>query len=116
MLPAQQPVASGAAPLCTVIIPTLAAAERHSLLLRAIESTRRNQSPPLVLVVINGSRRSPEVIADLRARSGLRVLQLDQASLPAAIEAGRHAVATPFFSFVDDDDEYLPEAVDLRLS
>jgi len=37
-------------------------------------------------------------------------------SLAAGMLAGRRAVTTPFFGFLDDDDEYLPGAVDTRLA
>lgn len=40
---------------------------------------------------------------------------ISQASLSAAILAGRRLVDTPFFSFLDDDDEYLPGATSIRL-
>lgn len=43
-------------------------------------------------------------------------VSLEEGSLPRALIAGRRTVATPFYSFLDDDDELLPVAIDLRLA
>ncbi|HYT90481.1 MAG TPA: glycosyltransferase, partial [Gemmataceae bacterium] len=40
-----------------------------------------------------------------------RVLRLREASLPNALYQGRLAVTTAQFAFLDDDDEYLPDAL-----
>ena len=39
-----------------------------------------------------------------------------EGSLPAALRHGRSLVDTPFFGFLDDDDEYLPDAIAIRLA
>jgi len=46
---------------------------------------------------------------------GVRVLRQAAGSLPLAVAFGRAAVQTPFFAFLDDDDELLPGALDRRL-
>ncbi len=51
----------------------------------------------------------------LKHRKDVEVIKIDEASLNKAHLAGRQAVATPFFSFLDDDDEYLAGALDTRL-
>ncbi len=103
-------------PSCAIIIPTLALRERADSLERAIESTRSgNECPPKVLVVVNGQRFDASLVAGLRARQDIQLLQISTPSSPAAILAGRKAITTPFFGFLDDDDEYLPGAVDARL-
>lgn len=108
---------AGGADACTIVIATLALAERRESLERAIRSLAANEQTALeVVVVVNGNRFDPQLVADLRDRDDLRVLQIETGSLSAAILAGRHSVATPFFGFLDDDDEYLPGAIDARLA
>lgn len=101
---------------CTIIIATLALAQRRESLERAIASIRAgNACAPRVLVVVNGDRHDAALLQALRARDDVDLLQIPAPSLPAALQAGRLAVRTPFFGFLDDDDEYLPGAVDARL-
>lgn len=100
----------------TTIIPTMAEDRRHQSLLRAIESIRSASADPVqIVVVVNGSHRSDAVLKSLSSLSQVRILSLDVGSLPLAQLEGRRAVDTPYFSFLDDDDEYLPGAIDLRL-
>jgi hypothetical protein len=37
-------------------------------------------------------------------------------SAPNAVKRGREFIKTPFFSTLDDDDEYLPGSTDLKLA
>lgn len=100
----------------TTIIPTLCEASRRQQLLRAIESIKAASiSSVRILVVVNGQRFDSELLASLRARTDLEVVQVEQGSQTHAQLVGRRAVNTEFFSFLDDDDEYLPGALDLRL-
>lgn len=101
----------------TAIVPTLADRGRRETLVRALKSLKRASADPVrILVVVNGNRFDPEVIALVRAMPDVLVHQVKRGSLPYAIEVGRSLVSTPFFCFLDDDDEYLPNAIDLRLS
>jgi hypothetical protein len=103
-------------PLCTIIIPTLALAERTDSLNRAIESIKRgNKCAPKVLVVVNGTRFDATLVTKLQARADIELIQIPTPSSPEAILAGRQAISTAYFGFLDDDDEYLPGAVDVRL-
>ena len=100
----------------TIIIPTLCEAARRDALLRAIASIQAAGAAPVrILVVVNGQRFDAGLLAALRARGDIDVLQIAEGSATRAQLAGRKAVATAFFSFLDDDDEYLPGALDLRL-
>lgn len=100
----------------TVIVCTMAEPERRALLLRALDSARAASAQPVQFaVVVNGPRRDPEVVQALQAMADVMLVSLPHASLPAACLAGRQAVKTPFYCFLDDDDELLPGAVDLRL-
>jgi len=100
----------------TVIIPTMAEEKRHASLLRAIASVSDATNKPVrIVVVINGNRRSPDVENSLRNIGHVELLSLEVASLPLAHLAGRRAVKTRYFCFLDDDDEYLPGAIDARV-
>lgn len=107
---------SKAVPRISVIIPTLCEAARSGAIHRAITSIRNSsREPVLILVVVNGDRFDPTLLDTLRASPGVAVLQLAVASVTEAQLAGRRAVKTEYFSFLDDDDEYLPGALDHRL-
>lgn len=100
----------------TVIIPTLCESKRAQTLLRAIDSIGASISEPVrIVVVVNGQRFDPGLVAKLRSDARVDVLQLEEGSATAAQRAGRASVTTEFFSFLDDDDEYLPGASDQRL-
>jgi len=101
-------------PAVTVILPTLGEARRRSSLVRAIESVSR-QGCSIPLVVINGNRYDPSLADELRRRSDIRLLFQERANLAGAIQTGRQAVDTEYFAFLDDDDEYLPQAFARRL-
>jgi glycosyltransferase involved in cell wall biosynthesis len=117
-------------PLVTVIVPTLCRADRRRLLLRAIDSvTRGSNLPCRVLVVVNGWDFDSGLMAELRHNPCTRVVQIEEDpaersvtreqvlyGLPAAIHFGRTLVETEFFAFLDDDDEYLPGALETRLA
>lgn len=101
----------------TVIIPTLADSKRSESLLRAIASVI-DQNEPLVkiLVVVNGQRFDPDLVSHLESRLDLTVMKIEPPSLSNAIYQGRLAVNTAYFSFLDDDDQYLPGSIQKRLS
>jgi hypothetical protein len=113
---AQQPCSPLVAGAVTAIVPTLADRPRHASLLRAIGSLRDAalDTPLTVTAVVNGHRYAPEVLADL-TKASVNVVRIEEASLPAALRAGRRSVQTAFFCFLDDDDEYLPAAIDRRM-
>lgn len=98
-------------PDLTVIIPTLASSSRRDSLIRAIKSVSdQNEVATEILVVVNGDKFDPVLVEKLKSRSDIRILQLSKPSLTNAIFEGRKAIKTPFFSFLDDDDEYLPDS------
>jgi glycosyltransferase involved in cell wall biosynthesis len=100
----------------SVIMPTLARAERVAGLFRAIESvTSQEGARGVPLVVVNGPFASAEVRSRIERRGGTRVVTRATAGLPGALEAGRAAVDTPYFAVLDDDDELLPRALATRL-
>lgn len=105
------------APSVTAIIPTFADSARRDSLMRAIRSLfRSTQRARLsITAVVNGNRYRPEVLVELEAL-GVRLIQVAEASLPLAMLEGRRSVASDYFCFLDDDDEYLPGAIDVRLA
>jgi hypothetical protein len=94
----------------------MAAPERAGLLQRAVLSVRRSSTLPVtIIVVVNGNRSDPQLLAWLREQHDVQLEILAQPSLPNALLRGRELVRTPYFSTLDDDDEYLGNAIDLRL-
>ncbi len=102
---------------CTIITATLGRSERAATLHRAVDSVLETNAAPLtILIVVNGDVFDPELVAALERRPDIRVLRIAQRSFANAILAGRREVRTPYFGFLDDDDEYLPGAIDRRLA
>lgn len=102
--------------MITVIIPTLAEKARKHSLMRAISSIKMQQEVASeVIILVNGNRFDAALLSTLENRIDIRVIRIETASLVAAIYAGRAAVRTDFFSFLDDDDEYLPGSLKHRL-
>ena len=93
----------------SVIIPTTCELHRWASLQRAIGTATTQENVDVsVIVVVNGEHFSPECLEQLRRMPQLTVLYMLQGSAPLAQRLGRLAVHTEFFSFLDDDDEYLP--------
>jgi hypothetical protein len=100
----------------SVIMPTMASRERGPGLVRAIDSVVSQCGVrALPLVVVNGAAGASEVLGHLRGRRDIRLVTLDEASLPRALHAGRAMVDSPYFAVLDDDDELLPNALQTRL-
>jgi glycosyltransferase involved in cell wall biosynthesis len=90
--------------------------DRAFSLHRAIESVRiGNTRTATVIVVVNGQKYDENLFESLRKRDDIKLIKIPVASFGEALLSGRRAVTTPFFGFLDDDDEYLPGAVDGRL-
>lgn len=103
--------------IVSVIIPTIAIKEKGLLLRRAIESIRRSSTNSVkIIAVVNGSRADPDICNWLKCQPDVQYERLATPSSPLAIFRGRELVQTPFFSMLDDDDEYLVGGTDLKLS
>jgi glycosyltransferase involved in cell wall biosynthesis len=97
----------------TIVIPTLAV--RPKELGRAIASLLgQNGGKVVPLVVVNGDRYDPDLVQHLRQRRDIRFHQIAAPGVAGARYEGRKLVDTPYFGFLDDDDEYLPDALVLR--
>lgn len=100
----------------TTIIASAGAAERHQSILAAVDSILKQVDVDVeVMVVLNGPSVSSGVVDDLKARS-VTLKQLELGSLPHALNYGRNQVTSEYFSFLDDDDIYLPEGLSKRLA
>ena len=99
-------------PVISVIIPTVATTERAPYLRRALASVLSQRGVAVApIVVVNGARPDAALVGELQARSDITCLRLTEADLPAAITAGRRAVASEFFTELDDDDLLLDGAL-----
>ena len=100
----------------TVIIPTVALAERSDHLHRAIDSVLHQEDvDALPLVVVNGPEADRELVDELVHRTDIEFASLATANLPAALRAGRALVRAPCFAELDDDDVLLPNALATRM-
>jgi len=102
-------------PTVSVIIPTTCEQRRAGSLKRAIASASTQENVRVnVIIVVNGNRFDPVLFETLKKNKDLKVLYQSQGSAPLAQRLGRSSVETAFFSFLDDDDEYLPNALQSR--
>ena len=100
----------------TVIIPTLALAEREVSLFRAIESVLGQENIRATPVVsVNGTWKDRRLLARLHADSRIRVIEHEKTGIPVALRAGREVVDTSWFGTLDDDDYLLPGALLTRI-
>lgn len=108
---------ASAPPEVSVIIPTAASKARAALIRRCIASIRASSVGPITIIAVaNGNRMDVEVLQWLKSQPDVTVLTDEIPSAPNAARRGRELVRTPFFSFIDDDDEYLPGSTDLKLA
>lgn len=100
----------------SVIIPTLATAERGKYLFKAIHSILLQHNVKTIpIVIVNGQSFNASIVRELEDRKDIKYLYLENPSQPKAIQAGRTLVETPFFSILDDDDLLFPHAMATRL-
>jgi hypothetical protein len=105
-------------PTCkvTVIVPTTAQRSRFSEIQRCIASIRASSINPIqIIAVVNGSRFDDEVCDWLKEQADLQYEYDVMPSAPNAVLHGRRLVTTPYFSTLDDDDEYLVGGTDLKM-
>lgn len=101
----------------SVIVPTMAERGRFEAIQRCVNSIRNSSSERLpIIAVVNGLRSAPEVVEWLGRQDDIKLIKESTPSAPNAVRAGREVVETPFFSTLDDDDEYLPGSTDRKLA
>lgn len=104
-------------PSISVIIPTTCERARWASLNGAIAGVLAQDGVAVeVIVVVNGNRYDPDCYDALKRKEGVTVLYRSIGSAPLAQTAGRAAVRTSFFAFLDDDDDYLPGALATRVA
>jgi glycosyltransferase involved in cell wall biosynthesis len=100
----------------TIVMPTLATAARGPYLRKAIDSVLSQAHVRAVpLVVANGDDCDPGMLRWLESNPDIRYLRIAPASMPDALYAGWQAVDTRYCGELDDDDELLPRALELRM-
>ena len=101
----------------SVIIPTMCQANRADLLHRAIESIVSQSGVALdVVIVVNGDKFDDDLVANLEDDPRLRVLRRDEGNVSAARYTGLQKAVGDYFCFLDDDDEFLPNALKQRVA
>jgi hypothetical protein len=102
-------------PAITVVVPTTAEHSKREMMLRAIDSiVSQDGVTASALIVVNGARFDPRLVEELALLPSVRIERIGEPSMPAAMLAGRRSIATPYFGFLDDDDELLPHALRRR--
>lgn len=100
----------------SVIIATTLDANRIYVLRRAVQSVMTQTGcRPVVLLIVNGTRYDSEELKYWSSHQGVDVHQLPIGDVQKARLYGRDQVRTAYFSFLDDDDEYLPGGLATRL-
>lgn len=108
----------GRGPLLTVIIASICSDARGELLERACNSVRRmaaHGDDYSIIVVANGPKVSPRILSWLDAQPDVRVIQLRSGSHPLARRVGAEMADSEFLAFLDDDDEYLPDTLAMKV-
>lgn len=101
----------------TIVIPTLCNTARADGLRRAIRSVQRaSRAPVCVVLSINGAQVDEDLAASFAQWPEVRCVRNAVGSLPLARATGRRAVTTPYYGFLDDDDELLDGAIDRHLA
>ncbi len=105
------PEMNATAPI-SVIIPHH---NRSHLIERAISSIRSQSLQPLEILIVDDAS-TPEHVAALQQHSGIaRIIKLDKNGGAArARNAGIAAAQGEFVAFLDDDDEWFPERLELQ--
>lgn len=100
----------------TVIIPTMASAKRAQALRRAVDSIRKSSTKPIkIIAVVNGTQADSALCHWLTSQADVQYERISTPSSPLAVLHGCQLVQTPYFSFLDDDDEYLTGGTDIKL-
>jgi glycosyltransferase involved in cell wall biosynthesis len=104
-------------PRITVIIASACAPNRAELLQRACRSVLTGDSGlGRVLVVANGPSCDTRILEWLRLQPALEVIRLASGGPGLARRVGAELAGTEFISFLDDDDEYLPDSLRIRVA
>ena len=102
-----------ASPLVSVVIPTH---NRQEMLERALNSVIAQTYPALEILVVDDASGdgTADLVGEVQSRSaGVRYIRkATPEGAPAARNAGIQAAEGELVTFLDDDDEYLPERIE----
>lgn len=100
----------------SIIIATSLETPRTKVMMRAVESIISQIGCSAVpIIVVNGSRYDTDALSYWKSKNNIRLFQLQEGNHIKARLYGRMQVDTEFFGFLDDDDVYLPGALNARL-
>ena len=101
-------------PEISVVIPTL---NRANLVTRAVKSVLNQSFDSLeVIVVIDGQDEETANALELISNGKVRIIQLNKNRGPAgARNVGVESAKGKWIAFLDDDDEYLPDKLELQI-
>jgi glycosyltransferase involved in cell wall biosynthesis len=101
-------------PCVSVVVPT---ANRPELLLRALDSVMKQTYAPVeIIVVVDGPSDAAALSKIQQAHGSIRMLQLSMASgASVARNAGLNSARSEWIAFLDDDDEWLPNKLELQM-
>jgi glycosyltransferase involved in cell wall biosynthesis len=103
------------AKLVSVIIPTNVRKQRERMLDRAIASLRRQTHRSVEIILsVNGGSANEETLSRLAQVPNLRLCRIREADQKLAMVAGRREARGDYFCFLDDDDELLPNSIEIR--
>jgi glycosyltransferase involved in cell wall biosynthesis len=102
------------APTVSVVIPTRG---RSESVLRAVDSAlQQTRRPDEVIVVLDGPDRQAQETLEAVSAPELRVVTLPRnLGAAGARNAGVRAATSDLIAFLDDDDEWLPEKLEVQL-
>lgn len=96
----------------SVIIATSARKEREKSILQAIKSIRAQKEVSCTIIIVaNGRNCFPKILNRLRDMEGVELYYFPDKDFPTSLLIGRQKVRTPYFSFLDDDDEYISDTL-----
>jgi glycosyltransferase involved in cell wall biosynthesis len=102
-------------PLVSIIVPTH---DRPAMLKEAVESALAQTMQDFeIIIVLNGaSSAATDMAARLRADSRVTIVDMEDSSLAASRNVGLGTARGEWIAFLDDDDIWLPEKLELQLA
>ena len=99
-------------PLISVIIPTQA---RPRMLRDAIKSVRAQTMKDVEIIVVVNGPDNTHTAETMAAAAGCNVIRIQEAGIAIALNAGIHAAQGEWVAFLDDDDFWQPDWLDVAL-
>lgn len=100
----------------TVIIATTAEKKREEQIKRALKSVSNQANVTFcICVVVNGNRYDQQVVDFIKSHPNVDYHYRSLGNFPEALKYARSCVETPYFTFLDDDDELLDNSLYSRV-